>query len=248
MQNVNNGHGFRVSFAATAQPGPVLLSSSAITFCAGYESAFALSGNFTIEINYSLNTWPANNGVMIGMGLIPFVAETRQSAGIHGASECYTLANGPAVQVPTTDMSGTMRLSLQGNTLTGSYWDASSQSWVVIGSATGFRGPDGPWPTTGPFQIYIDAGSDTAQFGDEQVVATISCISITADPNTILPGPYPLPSYLRGIPAGSGGSSAPANPTGRGRSYLQGIPAGSGGVSAVPDPPTSMTGFLSLGL
>jgi hypothetical protein len=151
-------------------------ASSSAQIC--YQSVFQLSGDWTVQFNYSLDTWPDDNGVLLSAGILPFVAISRQSGDYYIPGENYTFVNGPASVTPTTDMSGMLQYSLQGDTLTGSYWNAASNAWVVLGQAQGFAGPDGPWRSKGPFNLYINNVYEPGGSG-QVVVDTISDVLIS---------------------------------------------------------------------
>ncbi|MGA2864077.1 MAG: hypothetical protein ABSF95_06270 [Verrucomicrobiota bacterium] len=192
MNNVANG--FQVGFATDAHPGGVVSSSYPTVIAAGYQSTFELRGDFTIDVSYSLNVWPAASGVRLGIGLMPYLGVQRECT-IYTSGDAYSVNAAGFSYVSTTDRSGMMQLARVGGTLTGSYWNPTSQSWVAIRSAQGY---------SEDFGVGLSAWTDSSTFGHQSVELTMNNLAISAQ--TILSGPYPLPYWVQptsggGIPA-----------------------------------------------
>lgn len=176
VNNVNNGNGFQVNFAADAQPGPIPDPTYAYNMSAHYLSTFSLSGDFTIEMNYSLNVWPSASGLRFGCGLVGagvgaggmLREDTTYSSG--NAYTFYPSGGGPFTYASTTDQSGMIRLVINGGTLSGFYYNSNSASWVLLGSASGY---------SGDYQIVASVWTDTSTFCNQEVEVTVNSLSIT---------------------------------------------------------------------
>jgi hypothetical protein len=189
LNNVNGGSGLQIDFAAGAQP----VDQNGMW--AGYISTFALQGNFAIQMNYTLNTWPSvpnGNGVRLAITLAPWIGLEREST-FYSAGDAYCLQTySGATFVPTTDRSGTLQMVRVGNTLSGYYWSASSQAWVFVGSASGY---------SQDFAVYAVAWTDTATFAHQAVQVTLNDLQITG---TVIPGtgigPVPIIPAVTPVP------------------------------------------------
>jgi hypothetical protein len=179
LNNVNNGSGFQVAFAANPQPGPDGGMS------AGYKSTFTVEGNFVIEMNYALNTWPtAPNGVRLAISLGPNVGQTRESTIFtSGDGYNFTANNGWHI-VPATDRSGSLILANMGGTLSGYYWSTASAAWVLVGSASGY---------SGSYPVNIGSWTDST-FGGQSVGLTLSDLQINTGATAVMPGPIIIPA------------------------------------------------------
>lgn len=126
-----------------------------------------LSGDFEITAHYTLVTWPGSSGVWIGIGAGDY-AVTRVSRRNGVADNYATWIAGTITQLATADMTGSLRLTRVGSTITGYYSDAAG-AWVQVGS--------GNTPTLAlPYEI--EAWSD-APFGRRDVVATIDSLTVS---------------------------------------------------------------------
>ncbi len=119
-------------------------SSGLPVFLAGYQSKFKLRGDFDVQVDYNLLTWPPNNGMRAGIVLsdsgMPNRAQVMRvsQAGIAPGGDAYsgTLGNGSAnesFQLATTSATiGKMRLIRKGSTFTSYYWDAATKIWTAL--------------------------------------------------------------------------------------------------------------------
>ncbi len=115
-------------------------------FGAAYGSICQLSGDFDMQVDFDLLTWPPANGVRVGLGT-PMATMERTSfngGDGFGTREVYVVdlrgGGGGLVITPgsTGDASGKLRLGRMGNTVTGYYYDpANSNPWVTLGSYSG---------------------------------------------------------------------------------------------------------------
>jgi len=174
------GNGFEVDYAAGTQPG----ANNAI--CGGYMSTFALRGDFTLDIDYTLKTWPASGGVRLGLGVWPHICMIRQGQGPY-TQEWHTFGAGPYESIPTDDRHGTLRLVRAGGTLQGYYKSLTDGSWVLVGSRSGDP------VFLQDFQVSVQSWTDGSTFGGQPVAITLGNFVMTAD--TVLPGPYGIPSW-----------------------------------------------------
>ncbi len=121
-----------------AMPG----SCSGVDFGCKLASNFLLHGDFDIQVDFRLLTWPFGNGVRLGLGIdepgIPtHPGVERVSFGQNDypswPRECYTtdFPDGVHGITGTDDMIGTLRLVRSEGTQTGYYYDAG---WVFIGT------------------------------------------------------------------------------------------------------------------
>jgi hypothetical protein len=126
-----------------------------------------LSGDFEVTAHYTLVTWPSSSGVWVGIGAGDY-AVTRVSHR-NGPDERYaTWIAGTITQANTADMTGSLRLTRVGATITGYYKDAIG-AWVQVGS--------GNAPTQA-LSYAIEAWSDMP-FGARDVAATIDSLTLS---------------------------------------------------------------------
>ena len=185
------GNGFEADYAAEAQP------DAKGDICAGYFSTFALRGDFTLDIDYTLTTWPASSGVRLGLVLWPSICMIRQGQG-PSTQEWHTFGGGPYANIPTDDRQGTLRLVRKGGELLGYY--LTGGTWVLVGSRTGDP------VFTNDFQVFVHSWTASSDFGRQAVGIRLSNFVMTAD--TVLPGPYGAPSWTTTPPP------VPATPVG----------------------------------
>jgi len=113
-------------------------------FSGNYVSVCKLRGDFDIRVSYALLEFPAFNGVRVGLVVqesdqVSPAAVERTSFSQHDAlspGEVYLTDFGGVTQVSTTDTRGRLRLTREGNTLTGYYFDTNVKDWQSISSAT----------------------------------------------------------------------------------------------------------------
>ncbi len=95
---------------------------------------FKLMGDFDVQVDFNLLAWPANNGV--GAGIVSPLFDVRRVANNGQTQETYALGvPGKGItNIPTSDMSGKLRMKRTGSTVQGFYWD--NNAWQPIGSYT----------------------------------------------------------------------------------------------------------------
>ena len=136
-------------------------------FSVSYLSVCRLQGDFDIRVSYAVLEFPALNGVRVGLGVEErgqfSRAVERTSFSQHDAlppGEVYLTDFGGVTQVPTTDTQGKLRLTRQGNMLTGYFFDDNSGDWQSISSAA---------YTTNDVLFSIAAWSQSSYFDDKRV-------------------------------------------------------------------------------
>jgi len=175
IQNVAGG--FKVNMPADSHG-----IYPSIDFNAGYESTFALHGDFTIDVDYTLTTWPVGNGMRLGIEIAPWFVSVRASQvwlNSNPGDEGYVFASGGMNGVvPTTDLAGTLRLARSGSTLGGYF--RSGQNWVSIGSGQ---------VDTSDFTVQLVAWSDDRFFTGQTVELGFSNPTISAEAFVLVPEP-----------------------------------------------------------
>ena len=116
-----------------------------------------LTGDFDMQLDYALTTWPARNGVRLGLAAGTSSVQ-RNSNPANADNRYVTDFNGPTTVVETQDMTGRLRLSRAGAVITGYY--LSKGRWVAIASTNG---------STDPLPYGIAAWTDPAIFGKADV-------------------------------------------------------------------------------
>lgn len=164
------------SFTADAQNDPALR-----VFGASYVSSCHLTGDFDVQVQYNLIDYPEANGVRVSLGLgYSFLLDTGLPANIGIAAfgarndvatgkNYFTDTESGITVKPTTDTKGYLKLTRQGGILTGYYYDAATQQWVMVGSS----------PTSiADASFYIGAWSHDAYFGDKPVKVAFDDVAI----------------------------------------------------------------------
>jgi tetratricopeptide (TPR) repeat protein len=184
LQLTPTGNGFEVDYAAGARE----VANGGI--CASYISTFALRGDFTLDIDYALKTWPADSGIRLGLDVWPSVCMIR--AGTADMGQIYSFSAGPFVNVPTSDPQGSLRLVRSGGTLLGYYRSSAGGPWILAGSRSGDP------VFLQDFQVCVSSWTHDFSFGGRPVAVTLGNFVMTAD--TVLPGPYGIPLWKTGVP------------------------------------------------
>jgi hypothetical protein len=131
-------------------------------FQGAIQSKFILVGDFDMQVNFSLITWPTNDGINLGFGNMTesggaprgMVAVERVGAR-SGFQESYLVDFFGTLSsiVPTGDSLGGLRLVRTGDTMEGFYLNSSNQ-WVSLGARSnpsfGFDTTIGLGPSSGP--------------------------------------------------------------------------------------------------
>ena len=171
-----SGNGFEIDYSAEARP-------DSAGMVAGYTSTFALRGDFTLDVDYTLKEWPPVSGVRLGLGVWPSICTIREA--LPELGDAYTFGAGPYEHIPTGDRHGSLRLVRTGGTLAGYYRSSHSSPWVRIGSRS-----DNP-VFLNDFQVSVASWTSEDAFARQPVAITLDNLAMTAD--TVLPGPYGVP-------------------------------------------------------
>ena len=144
----------------TAQPG--IISGGAVSRC-------QVRGDFDMQVSFRLGEWPSQNGVQVVLGdgnLQDIVARSSEPSFGQETYLAYVPPNGASI--PTSDLSGALRLSRQGGTVTGFY--RSEDGWTKLLSAPA---------QTGDAYIVLYAWSDDIRFGHKGVSVAFSHFRLT---------------------------------------------------------------------
>ena len=167
-------------------------------FGAAYISEFTATGDFDTQVEFDLLQWPAANGVRVGTGLdIFFTAAERVSFGyamVNGEVYLTHFYDGVQGSIPTTDLSGTLRVLRIGAQLSGYYKQGGD--WKLIHSGSG---------PTGDGHISLAVWSHDSEFIKKDVLVAFDNFSMTDSKvpgNEPTPHPLPVPepsTYLGGV-------------------------------------------------
>jgi len=126
-----------------------------------------LTGDFDLQADYALVSWPSRNGVRFGLSAgTDYVLRTSNP---NGSDNTYTTnLSGYAISVDTLDKSGRLRLTRVGTTVTGYYF--SNRTWVSIASATAAAG--------GPAYA-IQAWTDAYTFNHQDIRVNLKNVTAT---------------------------------------------------------------------
>lgn len=138
-----------------------------------------LSGDFDVQVDYQLLTWPAGDGVNVG--ITAFFTNGSIDRTTNAFGDSYNSFLEPVFEsAPTEDQSGSLRLVRSGATMT-SYYRSPGGDWVELASAPAEQ-------TTAivglSFKSYSDFGHQTAKvaFDNFRLDATnVDCSSTRPD-------------------------------------------------------------------
>jgi MYXO-CTERM domain-containing protein len=123
-------------------------SAHGTSFVASLTSLCSVDGDFDVQVDYQLGLWPAKSGVRTALGAASTsgfgAAIERDSLSANDVpvqrpgSEVYLtdfepLASGTFMDVPTTDVQGTLRLVRGGGSVT-AYFASPAGSWTIVAS------------------------------------------------------------------------------------------------------------------
>ena len=172
--------------------------SSGDTFYAGYLSTHALRGDFDVQVDYQLLTWPQNNGVRLGLWIekAPHTS-TVERAG-YGTSDGFTAGDhyttnfDDSILISATgDTEGKLRLVRTGSLFEGYYRNETSGGWVLSQSRSGNP------VSAGEATFMLKAWSHDYAFADEPVVIAFDNFVINKG-TVVLPGITP-PDSVTGL-------------------------------------------------
>jgi hypothetical protein len=152
------------------------------SFVAGYQGHYVARGDFDIQIDYALPTWPVGSGVRVGLTATSLdrtstVNVVRIGVGAsepEGPADVYAthLLDGVFGVTPTEDRSGRLRLVRESDVYSGYYLDGETDEWVLLHS--------GPGPEGDVF-FGFSAWSHDPYFGDEAAQVTFDNYRLEAD-------------------------------------------------------------------
>jgi outer membrane protein assembly factor BamB len=165
--------------------------SSGDTFYAGYSSTHVLRGDFDVQVDYHLLTWPQNNGVRMGLWIerpSSIYTVERASYGnwdgfIHG--DHYTTNLDDSILISATgDAGGKLRLVRTGSLFEGYYFNETSGDWVLL------QRYQGDSSSAGEATFVLRAWSHDYAFADERVVVAFDNFVINKG-TVVTPGVTP---------------------------------------------------------
>jgi streptogramin lyase len=146
-------------------------SSTGTPLGAGYYSICTVSGDFDIQVDYELLTWPTTSGVRVGLVTLGCLNNPQNVSNVERVSlypsefvgfprEIYVtdFSDGAQGITGTSDLSGTLRLVRAVNSVTGYY--RSPDKWISIHSAS---------VTTADLTFGMLSWSGDAYFSDKEV-------------------------------------------------------------------------------
>jgi len=99
---------------------------------AGLTFKVPVSGNFDAQVDFELLNWPASSQTRIGIGTDPTYVQAAVERMNSGESGYYLthFRDNFLSQLATTDAAGKLRLTREGDTISGYYWTASG--WQLL--------------------------------------------------------------------------------------------------------------------
>jgi hypothetical protein len=103
------------------------------------QSTFTLEGDFDMQVNFELLTWPAGNEAQITLSIdnaydFSINRRSRAPAPQNGGEVYFTMIKGHETDSPASDTSGKLRMKRTGNKMEGFYWTGAT--WRLVGSYT----------------------------------------------------------------------------------------------------------------
>jgi hypothetical protein len=126
-----------------------------------------LSGDFDLQIDYTLTTWPPRNGIRFGL-VAGSDTVLRTSNPVSSDNTYSTTLSGHLFAVDTTDKNGRLRLTRAGTTVSGYY--LTNGNWVSIASAPAAAGAPA---------YTIQAWAETGNFGGHDVRVNLKNLKTT---------------------------------------------------------------------
>ncbi len=148
-----------------------------------------ITGDFMVQMDYTLLNWPADNRERLGLGstdtLLPFplAVERISDSGFGGEVYLTHFPDGVQGNTATSDTSGKLRLTRTGDTVSGYFWNGAD--WTLVDSYAA----SGEGNLSRHFTIAIWPGTSVAG----GVTVAIDNFSLDA-PNT--PNPVPVPAAV----------------------------------------------------
>ena len=172
--------------------------SSGDKFSAGYSGTHVLRGDFDIQVDYQLLTWPENNGVRMGLWIerapSTFTVErvSYSSSDYFTPGDHYTTNFDDSILLSaTSDTDGKLRLVRTGSLFEGYYRNETSGDWVL---SQRFQGGSS---SAREATFMLKAWSHDYAFADDLVVVAFDNFVITRG-TVVLPGETP-PAGVTGL-------------------------------------------------
>ncbi|HET7037421.1 MAG TPA: choice-of-anchor Q domain-containing protein [Thermomicrobiaceae bacterium] len=154
----------------------------------GETSNYMLRGDFTLQMDYDLTTWPSGSGVRVGISVSDLASSTgsveRDSYGdadFCSPADEYFVTNFDAGNIVCTslastglalpNLSGKLRLTRASGMLYAYYWDAGTDQWVRFGQSL--------TAITGDVAFSFQAWNQTIGSGEQLVTVQISNFAAT---------------------------------------------------------------------
>lgn len=153
---------------------------------AGMVSNFTLSGDFDMQVNYSLGNWSNNNNVELGLAfwsksqnyLMASMGRDDVSGNEYGSSINYPYHSVESY-INTSDTSGLLRILRTGNSITCYYWHGA---WQDLGGSV----TDASLGQEGFIKLWGDDYNGTSGVGSVTVTFSNFSLSSVPVPPTIL--------------------------------------------------------------
>jgi len=114
-------------------------SAGGALFMGGIQSTFALEGDFDMQVNFELLTWPAGNEAQITLSIdnaydFSINRRSRVPAPVNGGEIYFTMIKGQETDKPASGGPGKLRMKRTGNKIEGFFWDGAN--WQLVGFYT----------------------------------------------------------------------------------------------------------------
>lgn len=153
------------------------------TIAAGLRSGCRVQGDFDLVVAFDLDTWPAANGLRVGLGVdaddaeLSTVQRTSLGAGADsafdvpgGGTDLYVTGiadHGISELIPTQDRRGRLRIVRLGSTVQGYYWH--EETWLPIGDEVSF--------TVGDVEVFLLVWTGDSRFVHNDAIVHFSGMS-----------------------------------------------------------------------
>lgn len=172
--------------------------SSGDNFYAGYSSTHVLRGDFDVQVDYHLLTWPENNGVRMGLWIekTPYTYTVERAS--YGTSDGFTAGDHYTTNFadsillsPTGDADGTLRLVRTGSLFEGYWRNETSGDWVLSQSRQVNT------VSAGEVMFMLKAWSHDYAFSDDLVVVAFD--NFVINKGTVVPPGITPPAGVTGL-------------------------------------------------
>jgi outer membrane protein assembly factor BamB len=172
--------------------------SSGDNFSAGYSGTHVLRGDFDIQVDYQLLTWPENNGVRMGLWIERAPSTCTVERASYGTSDGFTAGDhyttnfDDSILISATgDTDGKLRLVRTGSLFEGYYRNETSGDWVL---SQRFQGGSS---SAGEATFMLKAWSHDYAFADDLVVVAFD--NFVINKGTVVPPGITPPAGVTGL-------------------------------------------------